>query len=103
MTMHRSRFMPTTVEAPLLIEAPGFQIDATGVYAADTGGLMSVRINKNDIPPHAVAHALQLLGLGSWGWDDDLDPDTLADLVAEAAADIEADWADNQRDFREDR
>lgn len=98
--VRRLRFVPETVERGLLIEQAGFQLDAVGIYDSSDGSLLSVRIGKDEVAPHAVAHALQLLGLGSWGWDDDLDPDALYEAVAEAAADAEADWADAQRDLR---
>ena len=99
----RSKWTPETVEAPLLIESPGFQIDATGVYDSDTGSLVSVLIDGNPVAPHAVANALQLLGLGSWGWDDDLDPGILTDLCNQAARDRADERGDWLRDLREDR
>lgn len=98
----RSRFAPDTVRAPLCIEAPDVQIDAYGDYDADTGALRSVIIDGRHISPASVASAMRLLGHEPWGWDNDLDGDRLTELVAEAASDAEADWADRQRDMRED-
>lgn len=99
----RTRFEPDTVSAPLCIEAGEVQIDATGTYDADTGSLLSVRINGVERSIHTVSTALGLLcGPDAAGWDDDLSPDRLTELVAEAASDAEADWADRQRDMRED-
>lgn len=99
----RSKWAPETVEAPLLIEAPGFQIDATGVYDADTGALVSVLIDGNPVAPHAVAHALKMLGLGEWGWDCDLDPSALSDAIRAAERDARDEYADYRRDMMEDR
>jgi hypothetical protein len=98
----RPRFSPESVVTPLLIESGGIQIDAEGRYEAATGALVSVRIDGRDISPTDVEAAMRLLGAGYVGWDDDLHPDKLADLVEEAARDAEADWADDMRDWRKD-
>lgn len=99
----RSKWAPETVEAPLLIEAQGFQVDATGVYDAETGSLVSVLIDGNPVAPHAVAHALKMLGLGEWDWDRDLDPSALSDAVRAAAQDARDEYADYRRALMEDR
>ena len=98
-----ARFEPDTVSAPLCIEAGEVQIDATGTYDADTGSLLSVRINGVERPVHTVSTALGLLcGADAHGWDADLDPYRLTELVDEAAQDAEADWGDYRHDMRGD-
>ena len=66
---------------PLLIEAGEVQIDAEGEYDADTGALVSVRINGRQIPVHAVETALEALAPGDLGpWSRDLDAARLTEL-----------------------
>lgn len=66
---------------PLLIEARDVQIDAEGEYDADTGALVSVRINGRQIPVHAVETALEALAPGDLGpWSRDLDEARLTEL-----------------------
>lgn len=103
MPSRRARFAPSTVKTPLCIEDGDVTIDAYGIYETDGGALVSVEINGNAVPVHAVESALRMLGATSARWSDDLDPDALDDLARRAMDDAEADWADYRRDMREDR
>lgn len=89
-----SRFMPETVETYLCINVGEVLIDAMGVYNADFGGLVSVKINGKDIPVHDVTKALSLLGVTTFEWDRDLDAGTLSDLVQKAAQDAADEYGD---------
>jgi hypothetical protein len=97
------RFTPESVTAPLAIENGEVLINAVGRYGVKYGGpLVSVLINGREISPNDVTEALRLLGAGYDGWDDDLHPDVLDDLVEEAAIAAEENWADDMRDWRKD-
>jgi hypothetical protein len=68
----------------LCIETAEVCIDAIGIYDGD-GNLTAVMIEGKEIAPEKVQAALDLLGLDSYdNWSRPLDPDTLADLSAEA-------------------
>ena len=100
--MGRTVWTPDTVTTPLLIEAGEIQIDATGTYDGETGGLLSVRVNGREIAPHQVAQAMLLLGEDHCPWADDLDGSRLTELCQQAARDREDERADWQRDMRDD-
>ena len=88
---------PSSVTTPLLIEAGDVQIDAYGIYDAESGCLESVTINKRNLTVAQVSAALHLLCPDHYGpWADDLDDDTLNVLLNEAAAD----WLDGYGDWK---
>jgi len=86
---------PSSVTTPLLIDCGDVQIDAYGIYDAESGALESATINKRIVPTCAIVAALCLLRVEDAAqWVDDLDGDTLNVLLNEAAADYADEYGD---------
>lgn len=107
--MPRFRYTaPKTIQADCYIEGPGIGIEAVGDYCTGTGALVRLWVddttrdgkrNTTPIDIDALAKAFGPLIGDSWRT---LGADKLGELLAQDAADTEADWADHQNDMRRD-
>ena len=92
-----------TVTTTLCIETADVTIDAYATYSADSGELVSVRVNGREMPPHVIEAFVGDHALGSEL--DALPDDDLGSLIEAQLADEAADRADHEyhrcRDYGE--
>jgi hypothetical protein len=92
-------FTPDTIEAPCAIELAEGLIEADGTYDADSGCLLSIRIEGRDVLPDTIA---AFVGPVEWARIEVMHPDQLEDLCAEAAQDAADDYGDWRYELRRD-
>lgn len=95
----RGRFMPATVEDTICIDTPDVTIEALATYDAETGALVSVRINGRETAPHVIE---ALLGPDLGSEMDGIDPARLSELLNEAMQDAADECGDYLRDLRDE-
>ena len=89
-----------TVTTTLCIETADVTIDAYATYSADSGELVSVRVNGREMPPHVIEAFVGDHALGSEL--DALPDDELGSLIEAQLADEAADRADHEYHRRRD-
>lgn len=93
----RRRSAPATVTEPLLIETRDMTLDAFGTYDAETGALISVKVNGTHKPPHEIE---AFFGSALGRELADLDQERLDEILEQLAEDAECDRADHINDLR---